>query len=171
MYSILKFTESVCTLYDTDVDQIYFRFFLQILVCFYHFEYVSSAIRRKLLVHLTISIQLPGTLFNKQCTAIQQNITSKPLTVLWRWQIDWGLSTWYCNEQFDTIKFNIKLLDKFEYFSSWDHKLDCTGLGLWCFNATFNNIAVISWWSVLLVEETGVPKENHWHATSHWQTL
>ena len=29
------------------------------------------------------------------------------------------------------------------------------------FNATFNNISVISWWSVLLVEETGVPRENH----------
>jgi hypothetical protein len=29
------------------------------------------------------------------------------------------------------------------------------------FNATFNNISVISWLSVLLVEETGVPGENH----------
>ena len=29
------------------------------------------------------------------------------------------------------------------------------------FNATFNKISVISWWSVLLVEETGVPAENH----------
>jgi len=29
------------------------------------------------------------------------------------------------------------------------------------FNATFNNIAVISWRSVLLVKETGVPGENH----------
>ena len=28
------------------------------------------------------------------------------------------------------------------------------------FNATFNNISVISWWSVLLVEQTGVPEEN-----------
>jgi hypothetical protein len=27
------------------------------------------------------------------------------------------------------------------------------------FNATFNNITVISWQPVLLVEETGVPKE------------
>ena len=27
-------------------------------------------------------------------------------------------------------------------------------------NATFNNISVISLWSVLLVEETGVPGEN-----------
>jgi hypothetical protein len=29
------------------------------------------------------------------------------------------------------------------------------------FIATFNNISVISWRSVLLVEETGVPGENH----------
>ena len=29
------------------------------------------------------------------------------------------------------------------------------------FNATFNNISVILWRSVLLVEETGVPGENH----------
>jgi hypothetical protein len=39
------------------------------------------------------------------------------------------------------------------------------------FNATFNNILVISWPSVLLVEETGVPGENHLPAASHWQTL
>jgi hypothetical protein len=29
------------------------------------------------------------------------------------------------------------------------------------FNATFNNISVISWWSVLLVGENGVHGENH----------
>jgi len=29
------------------------------------------------------------------------------------------------------------------------------------FNATFNNISVIWWWSVLLVEETRAPLENH----------
>jgi hypothetical protein len=34
------------------------------------------------------------------------------------------------------------------------------------FNATFKNISAISWQSVLLVEETGVPKENHRPATS-----
>jgi hypothetical protein len=28
------------------------------------------------------------------------------------------------------------------------------------FNATFNNISVILWWSVLLVEEIAVPGEN-----------
>jgi hypothetical protein len=29
------------------------------------------------------------------------------------------------------------------------------------YNATFNNTSVISWWSVLLGEETAVPGENH----------
>ena len=39
------------------------------------------------------------------------------------------------------------------------------------FNATFNNISVISWRSVLLVEETRVPEENHRPVASHCQTL
>jgi len=39
------------------------------------------------------------------------------------------------------------------------------------FNATFNNISVISWWSVLLVKETGVPRENHRPTAGHWKTL
>jgi hypothetical protein len=34
-----------------------------------------------------------------------------------------------------------------------------------CFNATFCNISAISWRPVLVVEEAGVPGENHrpWH--------
>jgi hypothetical protein len=39
------------------------------------------------------------------------------------------------------------------------------------FYATFNNISVISWGSVLLVEETSVPGDNHWPVASHWHTL
>jgi hypothetical protein len=35
------------------------------------------------------------------------------------------------------------------------------------FNATFNNISVISWWSVLLVEETGASGENHRPDANH----
>jgi hypothetical protein len=38
-------------------------------------------------------------------------------------------------------------------------------------NATFNNVSVISWRSVLLVEETGIPRENHRPVASHWKTL
>jgi hypothetical protein len=35
------------------------------------------------------------------------------------------------------------------------------------FNATFNNISIISWQSVLLVEETRVPRENLRPVASH----
>ena len=38
-------------------------------------------------------------------------------------------------------------------------------------NATFNNISVISWRSVLLVAETGEPGENHRPVASHRQTI
>ena len=38
------------------------------------------------------------------------------------------------------------------------------------FNVTFINIAGISWWAVLLMEETGVHGENHRPVVSHWQT-
>ena len=37
--------------------------------------------------------------------------------------------------------------------------LHISGSGLLC--ATFNNMSVISWWSVLLVEETRIAGENH----------
>jgi hypothetical protein len=49
--------------------------------------------------------------------------------------------------------------------------MDDYKFGFMVFNATFNNISVISWQSVLLMEETGVVRENHQPATSHQQTL
>ena len=36
------------------------------------------------------------------------------------------------------------------------------------FNATFNNISAILWRSVLLVEKTRVPGENHWQTLSQY---
>jgi hypothetical protein len=39
--------------------------------------------------------------------------------------------------------------------------------GVMMFNATFNNISVILWWSILLVEEIGGSGENHRPAASH----
>jgi hypothetical protein len=39
------------------------------------------------------------------------------------------------------------------------------------FNATFNNISVLSWRAVLLVEKTGVRGENHRPVASHRQAL
>ena len=51
------------------------------------------------------------------------------------------------------------------------HIMHLIWVGLWCLMPPFNNISVISWWSVLLVEETGVRRENHQPVASHWQTL
>ena len=45
--------------------------------------------------------------------------------------------------------------------------IDCLFDCLMVFNATFNNISVISWRSVLLVEEMGAPGENHRPVLSH----
>ena len=47
----------------------------------------------------------------------------------------------------------------------------CLFACLMVINATFNNISVISWRSVLLVKETGAPGENRRPVASHGQTL
>ena len=46
----------------------------------------------------------------------------------------------------------------------------CEGpmVGFMVFKALFNNITVILWRSVLLVEEIGVPGENHRPIVSHY---
>ena len=75
-----------------------------------------------------------------------------------------------CKEIFchNKVIFNvIILLDFFHYMFN-----EMVGLvWLMVFNTTFNNISVISWQSVLLVEEFGVPGETHRPVISHWQTL
>ena len=45
--------------------------------------------------------------------------------------------------------------------------IDCLFVRLTVFNGTFNNFSVISWNSVLMVEETGIPGENHIPVPSH----
>jgi hypothetical protein len=50
-----------------------------------------------------------------------------------------------------------------QYFDFWSLISDAFSwlVGFMVFNTTFNNISVISWWSVLLVEETRGSGENH----------
>jgi hypothetical protein len=50
---------------------------------------------------------------------------------------------------YDTLEISIN------YYAS-SHK----GFRVLVFNPTFNNISVILWWSVLLVEVTGIPGEH-----------
>jgi hypothetical protein len=51
--------------------------------------------------------------------------------------------------------------------SVYNLPIELVVVGFMVFNATFNNISVTSLRSVLLVEETGVPGENHRPAASH----
>ena len=69
---------------------------------------------------------------------------------------------------------NLWMPVKIQFCSTVFRNLKFDWLGCFMvFNATFNNISVIiyGWWSVLLVEETGVPGENHQPVANHYQTL
>jgi hypothetical protein len=50
--------------------------------------------------------------------------------------------------------------------SQYNNRFD--DFDLLCFNATFCNISAISWRPVLVVEEAGVPGENHRPWASNW---
>jgi hypothetical protein len=57
---------------------------------------------------------------------------------------------------------NNRLLKEQHFVFQWECVNTIDGsVGFMVFNATFNNISVMSWRSVLLAEETGVPGENH----------
>jgi hypothetical protein len=57
----------------------------------------------------------------------------------------------------------------YHWYSRCNKSYKIRGGGWWfmVFNTTFNNTSVISWRLVLLLEETGVPRENHRPVTSH----
>ena len=77
----------------------------------------------------------------------------------------WGICSLYWNHQVFVLKLAHLICQ------SIVHYLCCFKVRVMVFNATFNNISVISWRSVVLVEGTGELGENHRHAVSHWQTL
>jgi hypothetical protein len=54
---------------------------------------------------------------------------------------------------------------------SLDGKLLRVKVTVMVFNTTFNNISVISWGSILLVEEPGIQEENHRPVSNHGQIL
>jgi hypothetical protein len=51
--------------------------------------------------------------------------------------------------------------------NSINHQSNLVWFFFMVLNNTFNNISVISWWSVLLVEDTGGHGENHRPVASH----
>ena len=59
----------------------------------------------------------------------------------------------------DFVKKNRLNLTRFK--NRFNNKTVIFSFSVMVFNATFNNISVILWWSVLLQEETGGPAENY----------
>jgi hypothetical protein len=55
---------------------------------------------------------------------------------------------------------NYKEITSFSYGHNKPNDVDYR-VRVMVFNITFNNISIISWRSVLLVEETEIPRENH----------
>ena len=80
----------------------------------------------------------------------------------------WPVAHFY--DVFVVIGENTRKISKPSCFYLEDLKNRGGGRIMVC-NATFNNISVISWWSVLLVEETRVSRENRRPVESHWQSL
>ena len=70
---------------------------------------------------------------------------------------------------FVLVTFSTYLVLSFLYL--FDLNMTMIRVRVMTFNHTFNNISVISWRSVLFVEETGVLGESHRPVASHWQTL
>ena len=72
-------------------------------------------------------------------------------------------------------KFFLRRVTLYMWINLWHIMRFCFriegGFGFVVFNATFNNISVLSWQSVLFVEETAVPGENHQPVASHGQFL
>jgi hypothetical protein len=74
---------------------------------------------------------------------------------------------WYLNIN-DEYKYLAKYVNIFLIKLYLAPNIYIFGVRVMVFNSTFNNISVISWRSVLLVEETGTPRENRRPAASRW---
>jgi hypothetical protein len=115
------------------------------------------------------------------CPSSWSDMSVYGLLLRWANTIKIKLGVLVCTKQTSSLFFLIKIVTCLRH----DNRQNCP-LGtnkysidgdsflfvcLMVFNATFNNISVISWRSVLLVEETGGPGENKRPVASHWQTL
>ena len=84
------------------------------------------------------------------------------------------LFTWDANHRHGQVCYKkslcCRLFGCYSYCPTVDRKtVWIINQGLMVFNTTFNNISVLCWRPVLLVEKTRVPRENHWPGASHWQ--
>ena len=82
-----------------------------------------------------------------------------------------SLSDWQREAVLWTAVSNIPFFKNFLVLKMFCKYVFLSYIWFMIFNATFNNISVISLWSVLLVEESRVPRKNHPPVASHCQTV
>jgi hypothetical protein len=87
----------------------------------------------------------------------------------WPWSYGGWIYNYLCNQCLSTLMLWVRLPLRAKCTTLCDKVYVTCGwlVGFMAFYATFNNISTISWRSVLLVEETGGPRENHRPAASH----
>jgi hypothetical protein len=71
-------------------------------------------------------------------------------------------------EKMATVLFFCLFLNLVQIFYIYSNNVQILIFDFWCFNATFSNISAISWQPVLVVEDDGVPGENHRPWASNW---
>jgi hypothetical protein len=128
-------------------------------VCFYYsFIYLfglAELVRK--IFSLIMCNKVISSIIGIRCSRLKQNCLRND-----------GKESYWCSILTITL---IKWL-KYFYFLKWEFiKALSVRVRVMVINVTSNNISVISWRSVLLEEETGVPGENHRSVASHWQTL
>ena len=69
----------------------------------------------------------------------------------------------FCHKYAKMIKYTLPMENQTPHFLN--------KIRILVFNAIFNNISAISWRPVLVVEEAGVPGENHRPWASNWSTV
>jgi hypothetical protein len=102
------------------------------------------------------------------CSTSLSSFCTDDSPILWTW---WNNDIILMRAAWVFFVFQLKNTDYVDNCLPCFDKEDILGLGFMVFNATFNNISTMSWWSVLLVDETGVPGENHRPVARHWKTL
>jgi hypothetical protein len=104
-------------------------------------------------------------------TVILLSLHSSALIRYWGWQDTFINRT---GNSFVNFHFWQTSWSKINYLHTHKYIWLYKGLLDWFFFiycTTFSNIPAISWRPVLVVEEAGVPGENHWTWTSNWQAL
>ena len=91
------------------------------------------------------------------CTKTANQNTCMKLINCSDWTIFWNIITKIILQSITTVK-------KGQLLNSW---VPMFAVRVMVFNATFNNISVILWRTVILVEESGVPGEKHQSAARH----